>query len=498
MIDENGHIKSYYTKVNKSAIELAKEKLKKLFEEALDNHIIDKEHFTAMNPADKGAAKFYMTFKVHKEHDPGTAPPERPICSGSGTMLENTCKLIEHYIKEAGTLHETYLQDTPDFLRHIEEINKTGNLEKSLLVTMDVIGLFTNIPKEDGIEAVRNTLEAKQEPEINTEFILRILTLVLENNIMEFDSEYYKQEIGAPMGQGQVPPYANIFMSDKIDPRIVEIAKRYTKHGMSPLQFLKRFLDDLFSIWNGTSQELHNFFNEINKIHPNMKFTMKHTTNILEAAEDKCDCTENKSISFLDTSLSIKDDKISVDLYRKPSDRNQYLLTNSIHPPDCIKNIPYSLALRITRTCTETEDRELRYSELKNMLLERKYKPSLVDAAVRRARAIPRVQALKRVVPPPTSSKRPVFAVTYDPRLPDLQSMQRKHWRSMVQDSYLKSVFPEPPLVAFRRQKNISDFLIRARLPPKQGPHPKRTLNGMKKCNKQCLICPFVKVSKQC
>ena len=171
------------------------------------------------------------------------------------------------------------------------------------------------------------------------------------------------------------------------------------------------------------------FVNEINKIHPNMKFTMKHTTNITEASEDKCDCTENKSISFLNTSLSIKGEKISVDLYRKPSDRNQYLLTNSIHPPDCIKNILNSLAFRITRTCTETEDRELSYSELKNMLLERKYKPSLVNAAVRRARAIPRVQALKPVVPPPTSSKRPVFAVTYNPRLPNLQSMQGKHWR---------------------------------------------------------------------
>ena len=57
MIDENGHIKSYYTKVNKSAIELAKEKLNKLLEEALDNYIIDKDHFNAMNPANKGAAK---------------------------------------------------------------------------------------------------------------------------------------------------------------------------------------------------------------------------------------------------------------------------------------------------------------------------------------------------------------------------------------------------------------------------------------------------------
>ena len=60
------------------------------------------------------------------------------------------------------------------------------------------------------------------------------------------------------------------------------------------------------------------FVNEKNKIHPNMKFTMKHTTNISETGEDKCDCNENKSISFLDTSLSIKGEQISVDLYRKP------------------------------------------------------------------------------------------------------------------------------------------------------------------------------------
>ena len=70
--------------------------------------------------------------------------------------------------------------------------------------------------------------------------------------------------------------------------------------------------------------------------------------------------------------------------------------------------------------------------------------------------------------------------------------MQRRHWRSMTQDAYLKSVFPEPPLVAFRRQRNISDFLIKARLPPKQGPHEKRRLNGMKRCGKNCLICPYI------
>ena len=223
---------------------------------------------------------------------------------------------------------------------------------------------------------------------------------------------------------------------------------------------------------------------------------MKYISNDLEALEDKCECKNEKSIPFLDTSLTIKKGKISVDLYKKPTDQNQYLLTNSVHPPDCIKNIPYSLELRITRICTEQEDREHRYKELKDFLIERKYKPSLIDASIRRARAIPRSQSLKPVAPP-LPHRRPVFAVIYDPRLPDLKAMQRKHWRLMTQDSYLKSVFPEPPLVAFRRQRNIADFLIRAKLPPKQGQHKKRRLNGMKKCGKICLICPYINERKR-
>ena len=98
-----------------------------------------------------------MTFKVHKEHVHGKAPPERPICSGSGSMLENVSKYIEHFIKKHGTEHLTYLQDTPDFLRFIEEINEGGKLkEETMILTVDVIGLFTNIPEKSRIRETSN------------------------------------------------------------------------------------------------------------------------------------------------------------------------------------------------------------------------------------------------------------------------------------------------------------------------------------------------------
>ena len=156
-------------------------------------------------------------------------------------------------------------------------------------------------------------------------------------------------------------------------------------------------------------------------------------------------------------------------------------------------NIPFSLAYRIVRICSKPADREKHFGKLKEMLLARDYKSKLIDAAIEKARNIPRAEALKKVVRE-KNQNRPVFVVTFDPRLPSMTQTVHRHYRTMVQDPYLKEVFPEPPLIAFRRQKNIREFLIRAKVPPVPS-RPKRALPGMKKCGR-CLACSYVKTGK--
>ena len=123
---------------------------------------------------------------------------------------------------------------------------------------------------------------------------------------------------------------------------------------------------------------------------------------------------------------------------------SQYLLTSSCHPAHVTDNIPFSLALRIVRICTHPEDREKRFEELKALLLSREYKPKSVDAAISKARQIPRELALKKVVKS-LESKRPVFVINYDPRLPSITGILRKHWRTMTQDPRLAEISPPPP-----------------------------------------------------
>ena len=219
---------------------------------------------------------------------------------------------------------------------------------------------------------------------------------------------------------------------------------------------------------------------------------MKLTNPENESIEMQCPCPINTEIPFLDTSCKLENGKIILDLYKKQTDRNQYLLTSSIHPAYCHENIPMSLAMRINRICTKPETRDMRFQELKEMLLERDYREGMIDAAIRKTRAIPRSRAI-HFVAKDQSNKRPAFVVSYDPRLPDLQSITQKHWRAMSRlDPYLSKVYPDPPLMAYKRPQNIRDKLIRAKL-AKPSARPQRFKPGMKKCGKSlCGSCPYI------
>ena len=57
----------------------------------------------------------------------------------------------------------------------------------------------------------------------------------------------------------------------------------------------------------------------------------------------------------------------------------------------------------------------MRLAELKEMLLDREYKAAIIDAAIARAKAVPRSEALKKVFKPRTTNRQ-VLVIRYDPR----------------------------------------------------------------------------------
>ena len=181
-----------------------------------------------------------------------------------------------------------------------------------------------------------------------------MLELVLGLKIFEFDKKLYNRIIGTAMVTVCAPPYANVFMS-KIDNLLQNLARNISNNVEDPIRLFKRFLDNIFIIWKGTSAELQEFLTAMNLLHPSIKFTAEFTSPYkcnIQGPHD-CFCNQTRSILFLDTRVSIEGGRLFTDLYKKPTDRCQYLLPSSCRQSHIFKNIPYNLCNRLLRICSE-------------------------------------------------------------------------------------------------------------------------------------------------
>ena len=129
--------------------------------------------------------------------------------------------------------------------------------DNSILVTMNICSLYTNIPNKEGIEAVETILERKS---IGTRIISTFVPLVLTLNNFVFNSRNYLQIKSWAMGTKFTPSYANVFIDlfeeRYIYPLIEKISKIYL-----------RFIDDIFLIWTETTDQLMKFKRQINEAH---------------------------------------------------------------------------------------------------------------------------------------------------------------------------------------------------------------------------------------
>jgi hypothetical protein len=183
----------------------------------------------------------------------------------------------------------SYLQDTPDLLRKLEEWKNETIPEDVFPVSIDVVGLYTNIPHDEGLETFKKALDKREDKTVTTELLSEMLSIVLKTNIFKFNEKLFLQKIGTAMGTRVASTYANIFM-EKIDNLVKECGVTENKNQ---ILFYKRFIDAILIFWKGTKQEFLEFMAQINTLHSTIKFT--HEFNL-----------ENKSTTYLDTTIQIK------------------------------------------------------------------------------------------------------------------------------------------------------------------------------------------------
>jgi hypothetical protein len=146
------------------------------------------------------------------------------------------------------------LKDTNHFLNITNDFTFTESSENNILFTMDIKGLYTNIPNEYGLRALKKVLEKRTIQIPSTSTILKLAELVLTENYFKFNDQYYQQTGGTMMGTPFGPEYACLSVGQLEE----DIFKTYK----GPVPQL-RYIDDIFGASSNTLEELQTFIDFI-------------------------------------------------------------------------------------------------------------------------------------------------------------------------------------------------------------------------------------------
>ena len=255
---------------------------------------IDKKLFQAVKPIGSQPARFYGLAKVHKKDI-----PLQPIVSMPGSEYHPLAKQFANWISK---LPEASIScNVGQVMRQLSDIQLQSDEQ---LVSLDVEGLFTNVPVNQAIEYTTELMYSPNHdfaPPIDQDTSVKLLKRVCVDVVFSTHQGYFKQVEGVAMGSPLGPLLANVFML-KFDKDL----------GLfSP--FYHRYVDDILRTMLVEGGEY--LLNFANTMHPNLKFTLESEDN-------------EGGLSFLDMRVEHVGNKIEVSWYTKETDTGVVLNYN--------------------------------------------------------------------------------------------------------------------------------------------------------------------------
>ena len=271
-----------------------------------------------------------------------------------------------------------------------------------------------------------------------------MLGLILKENSFQFNGRNYLQTHGTAMGTKMAVAFANIFMS-AVETAI--LSQSITK----PLEW-KRYIDDVFSLWDTNREEIDKFIEHANRHHATIKFTAE---------------ISDKETTFLDTCVYKgerfkKENILDVRSHFKPTETFQYTHYSSCHPPGVSKGFIKGEALRLLRTNSSKTTFEENIRNFRVRLRMRGYPRHLVDHILSEVKFTERESALQQRQK--TQNKPLPFVTQYHPSVPDLKRIFMGKWHWIENQPLLREIYKEPPFISYRKGKSLKDILVRAKL----------------------------------
>ena len=339
----------------------------------------------------------------------------------------------------------SYIKDSQHVLEIFRDFNFLG--EDKIIFTMDISSLYTVIPNSEGLQALRYFFfffyqRTVKKP--SSETLFRLAELVLTLNCFSF---------GTKMG----PSYANLFVG------YVEHQFFNQYDGPKP-DLYGRYINDCIGAIASSREELNRFITSVNSFHPALKYTWE---------------ISETSLAFLDIKVSISGNGLCTSVHYKPTDSHSYLLHSSSNPFHVKNSIPCSQFLRLRRLCSDDSDFPNRSNEMCQFFEKRGYPASVIQAAHHRAQQILQTSQKEK-------NDRIPFPVTFHLHNNPVKAIILNNFKILQNDPETGAIFSRPPLISFKRDKNVGNFLVRSTFKTIEKP-------GTFKCARsRCKTCPFL------
>ena len=461
-----------YQKLAQDPSQGLKSEIDILVEEAENCNWISRKEADFLRQSKPRTPYFYILPKIHKNTLP---PPGRPIVSGIGSLLEPLSTFVDAFLKPIVQKTTTYLRDTTDVLRLLSEL--PFNPQQSLLLSLDVESLYTNIPQEASLTVIEDILQQMEWPfHTPIHFVMTCATLALKRNFFEFEGQLFLQSHGTSMGSTFAPSVAGLYVHH------VEVKKILTANNpfFTSVALWKRYIDDVFVIWHGTEVEALSFVDWLNNQDPYLHFTHNMS---------------REHLVFLDLDIKATEGRLKTTTHFKPTARNTLLHFQSFHPRTLRENLPYGQFLRLRRNCSDLNDYKRQAYSLSTKLTERGYPHRIVAQAQKRARNNNREALLD--APIRQKEDQPLVCVTtHNIATNRVKRIVNRNWRILNSGG----LNVEKPIFSNKRSTTLRDLLVHTR--PKGEAMVPRTLwdlppvAGHFPCG-NCAACPYTSKSQR-
>ncbi|BHF84498.1 hypothetical protein SprV_0902764900 [Sparganum proliferum] len=264
-------------------------KINKSLNQMMNEKAISEKDWRQMKPQDAALARFDVLPKIDKPN-----VPLRPIVALKGTPTYGLAKWLAKHLKKLTDGSEHTAVSSTHFLERLKGVIIAPD---EIMVSFDVVSLFTSIPKELAMRVVDDLLKRWYDEEgkpFKRRHAMELLDYCLRT-YFTFNGQIYEQIQGAPMGS-PVSGYLAEAVLQELETRVFQTYKP---------KFWMRYVDDTFVILHRDAK--YNFKRELDSVFPQIQFTMEEETNGV--------------LSFPDVQVSRQEDgTLQTGVFRKATD----------------------------------------------------------------------------------------------------------------------------------------------------------------------------------